>query len=93
MTSGALVLRKLVHRGRLEGFHCVLVGSREFLMRRWTTLEKVPGVDVVRRWLYLAAKTLEVGPARHCLVSSCSSGRWRFTGGCEAPELGYLWRC
>jgi hypothetical protein len=49
MTSGALVLKMLVHRGQLEGFHCVLVGSREFLTQRWTTLEKVPGVDVVRR--------------------------------------------
>jgi hypothetical protein len=32
------------------------------------TLEKVLGVSVVRRRLYLAAKVLRVGPTRRCLV-------------------------
>jgi hypothetical protein len=32
-------------------------------------------------------------PARRHLVPSCNSGRWRFTGGCKGPGLGYLWRC
>jgi hypothetical protein len=32
------------------------------------TLEKASGVSAVRHWLYLAAKALGVGPARHCLV-------------------------
>jgi hypothetical protein len=60
------------------------VGSREFLMLRWTTLEKVPVVGAMRLLLYLVAKALGVGPTRHCLVLSCSSGLWQFTGGCEA---------
>jgi hypothetical protein len=40
------------------------------LALRWMTLEKVPRVGAVRRWLYLATKALGVGPARHCLVLS-----------------------
>jgi hypothetical protein len=36
----------------------------------WTTLKKVPGVGAVRRWLYLAAKALGVGPARCYLILS-----------------------
>jgi hypothetical protein len=39
-------------------------------MPRWMTLEKIPGVSAVRRWLYFVAKTLGVGPARRCLVLS-----------------------
>jgi hypothetical protein len=31
-------------------------------------------------------------PARHYLVLSCSSGRWRFIGGYATPGLGCLWR-
>jgi hypothetical protein len=34
------------------------------LALRWMTIEKVPGVGVVRHWLYFAAKALGVGPAR-----------------------------
>jgi hypothetical protein len=37
------------------GFPIVLVGSRVFLALRWTTLEKVLGVDDVGHWPYLAA--------------------------------------
>jgi hypothetical protein len=63
MTNGDLVLRRLVHRGRLGA-------SRVFLALRWMTLEKVLRVSVVRRWLYLAAKALGVGSARRCLALS-----------------------
>jgi hypothetical protein len=46
------------------GFHGVQAYSEVFsLALGWTTLEKVPGVGVVRRWLYLHAKALGVGPA------------------------------
>jgi hypothetical protein len=37
---------------------------------RWMTLEKVLGVRIERRWLYLAARVLGVGPTRHCLILS-----------------------
>jgi hypothetical protein len=63
MISGALVLRRSVCRDRLGH-------SGVFLALRWTTLEKVLGVSVMRRWLYLAAKALGVCPARRCLVLS-----------------------
>jgi hypothetical protein len=59
-------------------------------MLRWTTLGKVPRVGAVRHWLYLAAKALGVGPVMCCLVLSCSSTQWCFTGECEAPGLGHL---
>jgi hypothetical protein len=48
MTSGAQVMRWLVHRGWFMAF---LV----FLALRWTTLENILGVGVVRHWLYLVA--------------------------------------
>jgi hypothetical protein len=41
-----------------------------FLALKWTTLEKVLGVGVVRRWFYLAVKVLGVGPTRCCLILS-----------------------
>jgi hypothetical protein len=56
-------------------------------MLRWTTLEKVLRVDVVRHWFYLAAKAPGVGRARHCLILSWTSGRWRSTERCVAPGL------
>jgi hypothetical protein len=37
---------------------------------RWMTLEKVPGVSVVRHWLNFVAKALRAGPARSSLVLS-----------------------
>jgi hypothetical protein len=61
-------------------------------MLRWTTHEKVLRVDVVRHWFYLAAKAPGVGRARHCLILSWTSGRWRSTERCVVPGLGYLWR-
>jgi hypothetical protein len=62
------------------GFCGVPIGSREFLTQGWMTLEKVPKVGAVRRWLHLAAKALGLDPTRHCLVLSCSSGQRCFTG-------------
>jgi hypothetical protein len=56
-------LEKSVHRCRLRA-------SGVFLALRWTTLEKVPGVSVVRHWLYLATKVLGVGPTKRCLIPS-----------------------
>jgi hypothetical protein len=41
MISGAIALRKSVHRGRLGTFGV-------FLAMRWMTLEKVHGVGAVR---------------------------------------------
>jgi hypothetical protein len=43
------------------GFHGILVGSRVFLPSRWTMLEKVLGVGIVRRWFSLAAKPPHMG--------------------------------
>jgi hypothetical protein len=40
------------------------------LVLRWTTLEMVPGVGGVRRWLYLAAMALGVGLAKRCPILS-----------------------
>jgi hypothetical protein len=61
MTSGALVLRRSICRGRLRA-------SGVLLVLRWTTIKKVLGVNAMKCWLYLAAKALGVGPARHCLL-------------------------
>jgi hypothetical protein len=83
MTSGDLVLRRLVHRGRLGA-------SRVFLALRWMTLEKVLRVSVVRRWLYLTAKALRVGPARHCLILSLQWVVVTFSGDVKPPRLRYL---
>jgi hypothetical protein len=85
MTSGAQTREgRFIEVG--WGFHGVLIGSREFLTLRWMALEKVAIAGFVRCWLYLAAKALGVGPARHCLVLLYDSGQWHFTGGCEPPQ-------
>jgi hypothetical protein len=55
------------------------------LALRWTTLENVPGVDAVRRWLYLAAKALGVGPASRCLVLSPQWAVAPFPGDVKPP--------
>jgi hypothetical protein len=47
---------------------------------RWMTLEKVPGVSVLRHWLNFVAKALRASPARSCLVLS---PQWAMT-----PFLG-----
>jgi hypothetical protein len=55
MASGALDRegRFIEARQSLPG---VLLGSQVFLALRWMMLEKVLGVGVERRWLYLASK-------------------------------------
>jgi hypothetical protein len=75
------------------GFHGVLISSREFLALRWMTLEKVPGVGAVRRWLYLAAKALGISPAKRYLVLSLQWAVAPFPGDVKPPRLGYLWWC
>jgi hypothetical protein len=52
------------------GFYGVLIGSKEFLALKWMTLKKGPRGGAVRRWLYLVANALRVGPAKSCLVLS-----------------------
>jgi hypothetical protein len=55
---------------------------------------KVLGVGAVRRWLYLIAKALGVGPARRCLVAVVGSDA--FSGDVKPPSpagLGYLVEC
>jgi hypothetical protein len=67
MTSGSIC--EIVCSLRLVGdFHGVRVCSGVFLVLRWMTLEKVPRVGAVRRWVYLAAKALGV---ESCQVPSC----------------------
>jgi hypothetical protein len=56
------------------------------------TLEKVLGVGVVRRWLYLAAKVLGVGPARRCPVPSLQWVVVPFWGMWN-PRFGYSMEC
>jgi hypothetical protein len=59
-----------------------------FLALRWTTLEKVLGVSVMRGFTWLLRLFELVLPG---VVLSCHySGRWRLSGGCEATGLGYL---
>jgi hypothetical protein len=69
MTSGSR-LEIVGSQRSVEGFNGVRACSRVFWALRWMTLEKVPRVGDVRHWLYLVAKALGVGPARHCLVLS-----------------------
>jgi hypothetical protein len=76
-------LRRSVHRGQLGAFEV-------FLALRWMTLKKVLGVGVVRRWLYLAAKALRVGPARHCFVVSLQRAVVPSPGAVKCLRLGYL---
>jgi hypothetical protein len=57
------------------------------LVLRWMTLKKVPGVGIVRRWLYLAAKALGVGPTRRCLVLSPQWAVAPFSGDVKPPGL------
>jgi hypothetical protein len=60
MTSGAQTREgQFVEVG--WGFHGILVGSRVFFPSRWTMLEMVLGVGVVRHWFYMAAKPPYVG--------------------------------
>jgi hypothetical protein len=73
MTSGDLLLRRSVHRSRLRS-------SRVLLALRWMMLEMVLGVGVMRRWLYLAAMDLGIGPARCCLVLSLQWAMTPFQG-------------
>jgi hypothetical protein len=51
------------------------------------TLQKVPGVGAVRRWLYLAAKALGVSPARRCLILSLQWVVAPFPGDVKPPGL------
>jgi hypothetical protein len=69
MTSGPR-LEMVGSQRSVGGFHGVRVSSRVFLVLRWMTLEKVLGVRIERRWLYLAARVLGVGPTRRCLILS-----------------------
>jgi hypothetical protein len=55
-------------------------------------LEKVTEVGAVRRWLYLAAKALRVGPARHCLGLSLQWVVTPFLGDVKPPCLDTWWR-
>jgi hypothetical protein len=53
----------------------------------------VPRVGAVRRWLYLAAKALGVGPARRCLILSLKWAVVPFPRDVKPPRLRYLWQC
>jgi hypothetical protein len=61
------MLRRSVRRGWTESPVCsswhpdVLLSSQVFMALRWTMLKKVIGVDVARRWLYLATKPPHIG--------------------------------
>jgi hypothetical protein len=53
----------------------------------WASLPSAPSYD-----MQSSDEGSELS-ARHCLVPSCSSGRWHLFGGCEAPRLGYSMEC